>query len=143
MFFHYLPQYLPFTQRSRQDMIEGVAPVRDVFVGVDEDVGRNVKFRQGMVEPHHLLAPAPFRPERFGFNHDQVDIRILARVASPTRAEEDDLLGIDFVDDGPDHTVQKCIGDRRLAGGWLHHSLVVGCDSGVRFGMTSGHPVFL
>ena len=50
-----LMQHLAFPQRSRQDMVEGVAPVGDVVMGVDEDVGWNVKSRQGMVEPTNSL----------------------------------------------------------------------------------------
>ena len=65
-----LIEHLAFPQRPRQDMVEGVAPVGDVVMGVDEDVGWNVKSRQGMVEPDQFLVTAPSRPERFGFHHD-------------------------------------------------------------------------
>ena len=53
-------------------------------MGVDENVGRNVKSRQGMIEPHYLFVPASFRPEWFGFHDDQVNIGILALVAART-----------------------------------------------------------
>ena len=115
-----LMEHPAFPQRPRQDMVEGVAPVGDVFMGVDEDVGWNVKSRQGMVEPDQLLVAAPSRPERFGFHHDQIDIRTLVLVAARARAEQDDLFRIDLVDDGLDHAVQKCIGRRLPAGSWLH-----------------------
>lgn len=68
-------EHLAFPQRSRQDVVEGVAPVGDVFTGVDEDVGRNVESCQGMVESDHLLMPASSRSEWFGFHHDQIDSR--------------------------------------------------------------------
>ena len=93
-------------------------------MGVDENVGRNVKSRQGMVEPHYLPVPASFRPEWFGFHDDQVNIGILALVAARTGTEQDHLLWIDLVDDGLDHAVQKCISHRR------HRSIGADFDAG-------------
>ena len=81
-------------------------------MGVDEDVGRNAKSCQGMVEPDQLLVAAPFRSERLGFHHDQIDIRALPLVAAPAGTKQDDLLRIDLVDDGLDHAIQKSFGHR-------------------------------
>ena len=118
----WLIQHPSFPQRPRQDMVEGVAPVGDVVMGVDEEIGRNLNSRQGMVEPDQLLVAGPFRPERLGFHHYQIDVRTLLLFAAPTGAEQDDLLWIDLVDDGLDLAIQKCIGHRLPGGNRRHHS---------------------
>jgi hypothetical protein len=44
-----------------------------------------------------------------GFQHYEVNVRVLIRVAPRSRPEQDDLLGIDFVYDGIHHLLEESV----------------------------------
>jgi len=100
-----------FAKRACQDVVEGVAPVVYVVGGVYEDVGSNVEAGNRMVESYHLGVAWSLRAEGFGFHDDQVNVRIVPCVAAGAGAEENHLLGIDFIDDGSDHAVEEIVSD--------------------------------
>lgn len=64
-----------------------------------------------MVETDLLVVAAAPRTERLGFHDDQIDVRLRPGIAPGAGAEQDNPLGVDLRDDGPDHPVQGVVRD--------------------------------
>ncbi|MDE2792692.1 MAG: hypothetical protein OXI81_20045 [Paracoccaceae bacterium] len=82
----------------------------NVFLGVDEDISGNAESREGMMESYNLAMPTSFRSKRLSFHNNKVDVRTFTVVTAPERAEQDDLLRLDFIGDCPDHPAQERVG---------------------------------
>ena len=107
-----LMKHPSFPERARQNMIEGVPPVIHLIMGVDENVGWRQELRDRPVEPDHFLMPASIGAERFGFDHDQIQVRFFPLVTTGARSKENDLIRIRVSDNRFDDFPDECVGDR-------------------------------
>ena len=104
-----LVQHFPLAQGPGKYVIEGISPVLDLVEAVDQDVLGNSESSQGPVETTFFSQPTSIRAEGFGFDDDQINVRISPSVASRTGAEQDHLLWIRCIDNRTDHLIDQCI----------------------------------